>query len=189
MDNVTLWKDSVGNALTYCCIDTTVRQYARFGLLFARGGKWQDQQIIPRQFVDQTFQFESGDTPNNNLQIQRGYLMHWWISRYQKDAKIFNAKGKFGQYMLVDPENDTVFVRVTKYHPTGGDVIDWGPLRWVNQFGSVEFRRKLATFIARIGLVDIHSDVRAPMTFDDGVSNEFETNYEAIIDALVALHQ
>lgn len=189
MDNVTLWKDSVGNALTYCCIDTTVRQYARFGLLFARGGKWQDQQIIPRQFVDQTFQFESGDTPNNNLQIQRGYSMHWWISRYQKDAKIFNAKGKFGQYMVVDPENDTVFVRVTKYHPTGGDVIDWGPLRWVNQFGSVEFRRKLATFIARIGLVDIHSDVRAPMTFDDGVSNEFETNYEAIIDALVALHQ
>ena len=189
MDNVTLWKDSVGNALTYCCIDTTVRQYARFGLLFARGGKWQDQQIIPRQFVDQTFQFESGDTPNNNLQIQRGYSMHWWISRYQKDAKIFNAKGKFGQYMLVDPENDTVFVRVTKYHPTGGDVIDWGPLRWVNQFGSVEFRRKLATFIARIGLVDIHSDVSAPMTFDDGVSNEFETNYEAIIDALVALHQ
>jgi hypothetical protein len=53
----------------------------------------------------------------------------------------------------------------------------------------VEFRRKLATFIARIGLVDIHSDVRAPMTFDDGVSNEFDTNYEAIIDALVALHQ
>jgi CubicO group peptidase (beta-lactamase class C family) len=189
MDNVTLWKDSAGNPLTYCCIDTTVRQYARFGLLFARGGKWQDQQIIPRQFVENTFQFESDGMPNDNLQIRRGYSLHWWISRYLKEAKIFNAKGKFGQYILVDPENDTVFVRVTKYHPTGGDVIDWGPLRWVNQFGSVDFRRKLATIIAKAGIVDIQRDVRAPMTFDDGVSNEFKTNYEAIIDAMVALHQ
>ena len=45
MGNVTLWHDSAGNPLTYCCIDTTIRQYARFGLLFSRAGKWQDQQI------------------------------------------------------------------------------------------------------------------------------------------------
>ena len=54
--------------------------------------------------------------------------LHWWISRYDKQAQIFNASGKFGQYIFVDPKNDTVFVRVTKYHPTGGNVIDWGPL-------------------------------------------------------------
>ncbi|MGB2180024.1 MAG: serine hydrolase domain-containing protein, partial [Porticoccaceae bacterium] len=48
LNNVTLWQDTAGNALTYCCVDTTVRQYARFGLLFARGGQWQDQQVIPK---------------------------------------------------------------------------------------------------------------------------------------------
>jgi len=189
MDNVTLWRDTAGNPLTYCCIDTTVRQYARFGLLFARGGKWRDQQIVPRQFVDQTFQLKWRDIPSESLPIQRGYSLHWWISRHDKEAKIFNASGKFGQYIFVDPENDTVFVRVTKYHSTGGDVIDWGPLRIVNQYGSVEFRRKLADFLARLGIVDIHKDVRAPMTFDDGVSKEFNTNYGKIVDALVALHQ
>ena len=189
MDNITLWKDSAGNPLTYCCIDTTVRQYARFGLLFARGGKWRDQQIIPRKFVDQTFELEWSEIPSESLQVKRGYSLHWWISRYDKQAKIFNASGKFGQYIFVDPKNDTVFVRVTKYHPTGGNVIDWGPLKVVNQFGSVDFRRKLAGFLARMGFVDIHNDVEAPMTFDDGISNEFMTNYEKIIDTLVAINQ
>ncbi|MGB1328099.1 MAG: serine hydrolase domain-containing protein [Porticoccaceae bacterium] len=189
MDNVTLWQDAAGNPLTYCCIDTTVRQYARFGLLFARGGKWRDQQIIPRQFVDQTFQQAWSDISSDSLQINRGYSLHWWISRYEEEAKIFNASGKFGQYIFVDPKNDTVFVRVTRYHPTGGNVIDWGPLGFVNQFGSVEFRRKFADFLVRLGFVDIHNDVQAPMTFEDGVSNEFMTNYEKIIDALVAVNQ
>ena len=188
MDKVTLWKDSAGNPLTYCCIDATVRQYARFGLLFARGGQWQKQQIVPRDFVDETFQLKWREIPNDNIQIERGYSLHWWISHYDKQAKIFNASGKFGQYIFVDPDNDMVFVRVTKYHPTGGDVIDWGPLRVVNQFGSVEFRRKLANLLARIGFVDIANDVKAPITFDDGISKEFMSNYEQIIDALVALN-
>ena len=188
MGKVTLWKDSAGNPLTYCCIDATVRQYARFGLLFARGGQWQKQQIVPRDFVDETFQLKWREIPNDNIQIERGYSLHWWISHYDKQAKIFNASGKFGQYIFVDPDNDMVFVRVTKYHPTGGDVIDWGPLRVVNQFGSVEFRRKLANLLARIGFVDIANDVEAPMTFDDGISKEFMSNYEQIIDALVALN-
>lgn len=189
MDNVTLWRDAAGNPLTYCCIDTTIRQYARFGLLFSRAGKWQDQQIIPNAFVNETFQLKWSDIASDNLQIKRGYSLHWWISRYNKEAKIFNASGKFGQYIFVDPENDTVFVRVTKYHSTGGNVIDWGPLKIVNQFGSVEFRRKLAGFLARLGIVDIHKDVRAPMTFDDGVSKEFNANYGKIVDALVELNQ
>lgn len=188
MDKVTLWKDSAGNPLTYCCIDATVRQYARFGLLYARGGQWQQQQIVPRDFVDETFQLRWREIPNDNIQIERGYSLHWWISHYDKQAKIFNASGKFGQYIFVDPDNDMVFVRVTKYYPTGGDVIDWGPLRVVNQFGSVEFRRKLASLLARVGFVDIANDVKAPMTFDDGISKEFMSNYEQIIDALVALN-
>jgi len=189
MDNVTLWKDTAGNPLAYCCIDTTVRQFARFGLLFARGGKWQDQQIVPKAFVDETFQRVWSDLPSNSIQQQRGYSLHWWISRYKQDAKIFNASGKFGQYIFVDPLNDTVFVRVTKYHPTGGEKIDWGPLKYFNQFGTVEFRRKLTAFLSSIGLIDIQNNVKAPMTFEDGVSNEFFTNYGAIMDAMVALNK
>jgi CubicO group peptidase (beta-lactamase class C family) len=111
------------------------------------------------------------------------------VSRYDEHSKIFNASGKFGQYIFVDPANDVVFVRVTKYHPTGGDKIDWGPLGFVNKIGSVEFRRKLAMRLSQWGWVDIQADVRAPMTFDDGVSNQFSINYSEIIENLATLNQ
>ena len=114
--------------------------------------------------------------------------MHWWISRYDKDAKIFNASGKFGQYIFVDPANDMVFVRVTKYHPTGGSKQDWGALKYINKIGSVEFRRKLAIFLNAIGVIEIEGNIQSPMTFDDGISNQFFTDYAKIMDALVALN-
>jgi CubicO group peptidase (beta-lactamase class C family) len=189
LNNVTLWQDTAGNALTYCCVDTTVKQYARFGLLFARGGKWQDQQIIPKAYVDETFQQYWRDIPSADLNHPRGYSLHWWVSRYEEQSKIFNASGKFGQYIFVDPANDVVFVRVTKYHSTGGNKIDWGPLGFVNKIGSVEFRRKLAMRLSQWGWIDIQADVRAPMTFDDGVSNQFSVNYSEIIDNLATLNQ
>ena len=188
LNNVTLWQDTAGNALTYCCVDTTVTQYARFGLLFSRGGQWQGQQVIPKAYVDETFQQYWSDIPSNDLNHPRGYSLHWWVSRYDEQSKIFNASGKFGQYIFVDPANDVVFVRVTKYHSTGGDKIDWGPLGFVNKIGSVEFRRKLAMLLSHWGWIDIQEDVRAPMTFDDGVSNQFSINYSEIIDNLATLN-
>ena len=187
LNNVTLWQDTAGNALTYCCVDTTARQYARFGLLFARGGQWQGQQVIPKAYVDETFQQYWSDIPSNDLNHPRGYSLHWWVSRFDDQSKIFNATGKFGQYIFVDPANDVVFVRVTKYHSTGGDKIDWGPLGFVNKIGSVEFRRKLAMLLSHWGWIDIQADVKAPMTFDDGVSNQFSVNYSEIIDNLAKL--
>jgi CubicO group peptidase (beta-lactamase class C family) len=188
LNNVTLWQDTAGNALTYCCVDTTVKQYARFGLLFARGGQWQGQQVIPKAYVDETFQQYWSDIPSNDLNHPRGYSLHWWVSRFDDQSKIFNATGKFGQYIFVDPANDVVFVRVTKYHSTGGDKINWGPLGFVNKIGSVEFRRKLAMLLSHWGWIDIQADVRAPMTFDDGVSNQFSINYSEIIDNLATLN-
>ncbi|MDB3925548.1 beta-lactamase family protein [Porticoccaceae bacterium] len=189
LTNVTLWQDTAGNALTYCCVDTTVRQYARFGLLFSRGGQWQGQQVIPKTYVDETLQQYWSDIPSNDLNHPRGYSLHWWVSRYDEQSKIFNASGKFGQYIFVDPANDVVFVRVTKYHPTGGDKIDWGPLSFLNKIGSVEFRRKLAMRLSQWGWIDIQADVKAPMTFDDGVSNQFSINYSEIVDNLATLNQ
>ena len=55
LTDVVLWQDAAGNPLTYCCVDTTVRQYSRFGLLFARNGNWNGEQIISSDYVDETF--------------------------------------------------------------------------------------------------------------------------------------
>ena len=189
MNNVTLWQDAAGNPMTYCCIDTSPRQYARFGLLFSRNGQWEDEQIISRDFVDETFQVVWENLSSTTIQQKRGYSLHWWVSRYDQQSQIFNASGKFGQYIFVDRANDIVFVRVTKYHPTGGSQQNWGSLKYIARVGSVEFRRKLAEFLDRIGLIEIEGNVQTPLTFDDGISNEFFSQYSEIMDALVDLSQ
>jgi hypothetical protein len=43
--------------------------------------------------------------------------------------------------------------------------------------------------LSQWGWIDIQADVRAPMTFDDGVSNQFSINYSEIIDNLATLNQ
>jgi len=185
LTDVTLWRDAAGNPLTYCCIDTTARQYSRFGLLFSRDGKWNNEQIISADYVDQTFSVVWGDLNSQTINQQRGYSLHWWNSRNDEKAVIFNNSGKFGQYIFVDRENDLVFTRITKYHSTGGSVQKWGPLSYINWLGSVDFRRRAAQFLDSIGIIKIRGNVATPVTFDDGISKEFFTHYSEIMDALV----
>ena len=185
LTDVTLWLDSAGNPLTYCCVDTTARQYSRFGLLFARSGNWNGEQIISESYVNETFSKVWDGLESSTIEQDRGYSLHWWISRHDEEAVIFNASGKFGQYVFVDRENDIVFTRITKYHPTGGSVQDWGPLSYINWLGSVNFRRKAAVWLDSMGLIELNSAIKTPVTYDDGTSQEFFANYSDIIDALV----
>jgi CubicO group peptidase (beta-lactamase class C family) len=189
LDDVTLWQDSAGNPLTYCCVDTTARQYARFGLLFARDGNWNGEQIIPKQFVDETFSKVWDSLNSDTIVEDRGYSLHWWISRHDEQAVIFNASGKFGQYIFIDRANDIVFTRITKYHSTGGSKQDWGALKYINWFGTVNFRIALAGILDSMGIIKIEGDIATPVTFDDGTSKEFFTNYSTIVDALIGISQ
>jgi len=187
LTDVTLWQDSSGNPMTYCCIDTTVRQYSRFGLLFARNGNWKGEQIISADYVKETLSQVWSDIESDTITQKRGYSLHWWVSRYNENAKIFNASGKFGQYIFVDPKNDIVFTRITKYHPTGGSQQDWGVLKYVNWIGSVNFRIALAEILDSLGIVKMQGNIKTPVTLEDGTSREFFTNYETIIDTLIEL--
>lgn len=189
LDDVTLWQDAAGNPLTYCCVDTTARQYARFGLLFARDGNWNGEQIIPEQFVDETFSKVWDSLNSDTIAQDRGYSLHWWISRHDDQAVIFNASGKFGQYIFIDRANDLVFTRITKYHSTGGSKQDWGALKYFNWFGTVNFRIALAGILDSMGIIKIEGDIATPVTFEDGTSKEFFTNYSTIVDALIDISQ
>jgi CubicO group peptidase (beta-lactamase class C family) len=185
LTDVVLWQDAAGNPLTYCCVDTTVRQYSRFGLLFARNGNWNGEQVIPADFVDETFTKVWDSLNSSTINQNRGYSMHWWISNHDERAVIFNASGKFGQYIFVDRANDVVFTRITKYYSTGGNKQDWGSLKYINWFGSIEFRVALAQFLDWIGLVSMQGNIKTPVTFDEGTSEEFFRDYSEIVDALI----
>ena len=182
-----LWKDEKGNVMTYCCVDMSARDYSKFGLLFARDGLWKDEQLISKAFVDETFQVVWNLTPERFTDLNRGYSLHWWISKYDDESKIFNTSGKFGQFTFVDRENDVIVTRITKYNQQdSGSVQKWGVmkyLRWAGIDNAINIGRKLIDS----GSIEAGDDVITPFTDEKGESKEFYENYADIIDAIADL--
>ncbi|MDA0774966.1 MAG: serine hydrolase [Proteobacteria bacterium] len=179
-----LWKDEKGNVMTYCCVDMSARDYSKFGLLFARNGMWNSQQIISKEFVDETFQLVWDITPERFTRLKRGYSLHWWVSAYEDNFKIFNTSGKFGQYTFVDRENDIIVTRITKYNQQdSGDIQKWGIMKYLKWAG-VENAINLGRILIENGAIESGSDVITPFTDEEGESKEFYTIYGDFIGAI-----
>ena len=181
-----LWKDEMGNVMTYCCVDMSARDYSKLGLLFARDGMWNDKQIVSKEFVDETFQIV-WETPSRFSDYKRYYSLHWWVSKYDEESKVFNTSGKFGQYTFVDRENDVVVTRISKYsEQDNGSTQKWGImkyLRWAGIDNAIAIGRMLITS----GTIESGSDVITPFTEEEGESYEFYLKYPEIIDSIADL--
>lgn len=84
----------------------TTRDFARFGLLFLRGGSWDGEQILPTSWVD-----ESRIPASTN----ESYGLQWWLDA---DGTSFSAEGLFGQRIVVVPGQDLV---IATNSTAGGD--------------------------------------------------------------------
>lgn len=89
----------------------TARDMARFGLLFLRNGVWEDEQIVPRQWVADTIE------PYSDAGNSGGYGYLWWIAANGKhlpnvtlEDGSYSARGAGGHYILVIPSQDMVIV-------------------------------------------------------------------------------
>lgn len=107
------WRAKTGETLTYCCLDMTTRDFARFGLLYLQRGMWDGEQIVPAAWVDASLTAAS---------VYTGYGYQWWLegatdTRLPPD--LFMANGHDGQYIYVIPSRELVIVRnghYDKYH-------------------------------------------------------------------------
>jgi CubicO group peptidase (beta-lactamase class C family) len=82
------------------------RDKARFGLLFLRGGQWEDKQIISPEWIKKA-------TTRGDVGPDYGYL--WWLNTEKKawpdaPASSFAALGAGSNTLWIDPENDLVIV-------------------------------------------------------------------------------
>jgi CubicO group peptidase (beta-lactamase class C family) len=99
----------------------SARDLARFGLLFARGGRWGNEQIIPELWVAES------TTSYSDAGESGGYGYMWWIAANGNHLPnvvlpdgSFSARGYRGHYVLVIPEWDIVIVhRFDTFTPTG----------------------------------------------------------------------
>ena len=106
------WTDQAGNTVTYASLDMTPRDFAKFGLMIAQDGKWENKEVVSSGWL------EAATISYNNL---ASYGFQWWTSNSpdEKEYNFFSAKGLDGQLIYVWPEIDLIFVRFTNYEHVG----------------------------------------------------------------------
>jgi CubicO group peptidase (beta-lactamase class C family) len=91
------------------------RDMARVGLMVARGGKWGEKQVIPKEWIEKsTSSIVMPDQMNGKFKNgDLGYGYYWWTPLRPNDPRweeSFLALGHFGQMILGLPTIDTVIV-------------------------------------------------------------------------------
>jgi CubicO group peptidase (beta-lactamase class C family) len=95
----------------------SARDLARYGQLYLQKGKWDDEQIIPEKWIEESTKLQA-PVPRNSVY---GYGYLWWVadSTWYEDKEMYSAVGRRGQSIDIIPEENLVFVhRVnTDVHP------------------------------------------------------------------------
>lgn len=105
-ENSTLWQvDSEDHDLVkaYCCIASNAKDFARFGKLYKDFGKWNGQQVLDSSFVAKSIIPRFPDSPE--------YGYGWWLKQ-QNGKDFFMMRGHLGQYVIVQPEDNVIIVRL-----------------------------------------------------------------------------
>ncbi|WP_144109799.1 serine hydrolase domain-containing protein [Paraburkholderia sp. BCC1886] len=112
MESDAAWgRDASGEDITFCCFNATLRDWARFGLMLAYDGKWNGQQIVPRDWVLQATSVVSPDdflAPGKATPLF-GYGYQTWM--LPGERRMFALQGMDGQRIIVDPRSKLVLVQ------------------------------------------------------------------------------
>lgn len=116
-----------GDFKAFCCLYATARDFGRIGQLYLDSGMWKGKQIVPREY------WEASITPaplDDKGKPNQRYGYFWWLAEVDGHP-IHYCRGFHGEYVVVIPHEDLVFVRTgmkreevnTEGHPT--DVFEW----------------------------------------------------------------
>ena len=128
--NVDWEKDRDGYTATAWGLQTTVRDFAKFGYLFLNKGRWEDQPVVSEAWVDKATKTD----PTVKMWNAYGYLWHVNLPLRLKvnrspistdaiPADGFMAEGVLGQNIIVIPSKDLVIVRVANQTKGAMDLV------------------------------------------------------------------
>ena len=102
MDPVRTRFDGAGTWLGAFSADSTARDFAKFGLLYLRGGEWDGDRILDEDWVERT------RTPSP---ANPEYGAQWWLDSHRPG--VFYAIGIRGQVITADPAHDLLIVQLS----------------------------------------------------------------------------
>lgn len=98
----------VGREFSGAGFNATLRDFARVGLLVLNEGRFNDQQIIPSDWIKESTQ------PAGDEQAFMDYGYQWWTV---SGTNAFVSIGLQGQFIYIDPDTDTVIVKLSYFPP------------------------------------------------------------------------
>ncbi|MDD2278257.1 MAG: serine hydrolase [Bacteroidales bacterium] len=111
----------------YCCFNSNARDFARIGRLVLNGGEWNGEQIVSKEYLEETLKPTTylADKELGGIPTER-YGNKWWFTTHRNHQVIF-ARGILGQYIFIIPDLDMVVVRLGHLRDNeriGGQPID-----------------------------------------------------------------
>ncbi len=123
------YRNAEGHPHTGGGLDLRSRDMAKLGLLYLRDGRWEDQQVVPADWVATSLSRHVSFDPPRERSVGYGYW--WWVLPPDPDGAgsqdIYGAFGFRGQYIFLVPEHDMVAV------------VTAGTRGWDEEIAPVEF--------------------------------------------------
>ncbi len=100
-----------GTEKAYCCYNTNVRDFARFGQLLLNKGEWEGKQIVSEAYLDKALQPDTllVNKKEKDRNYQYGY--QFWQLHYE-GLEVNYMRGILGQYIFSIPQKNAVVVRL-----------------------------------------------------------------------------
>lgn len=135
--------DDSGMEMAAGGLQVTARDYAKLGQLYLQGGKWQNQQVVPADWVHDSVTPDAPHImPGLDPEYPIGYGYQWWVP--QGDDGEFSAIGVYNQFIYVNPAKHMVIVKLSANSGYGltDDDTSWRELE------SIELFRTIGTSVA-----------------------------------------
>ncbi len=106
--------DDVGDELALGGLNATLRDYAKFGLLYLKKGKWYGAEILSEEWIEDSHKTDGEhlvpglrDSSSNPW----GYGYQWWVPGFPDTD--YTASGVYNQYIYIDPKSDIVIAKTS----------------------------------------------------------------------------
>ncbi|UHA75492.1 serine hydrolase domain-containing protein [Paenibacillus sp. 481] len=94
--------------------NATLRDYAKFGLIYMNNGQWNGKQLISEKWIKESVT-PPVDRPDMQPGVQGkpfGYQYQWWIPKDNNGSEFF-ALGIWGQYIYINQQEKVVIVKAS----------------------------------------------------------------------------
>jgi len=129
--------DDVEDEFALGGLNATLRDYAKFGLLYLQKGRWNNLQILSEQWIEDSHKTDAEhlvpgvrETSSNPW----GYGYQWWVPGFPDTD--YTASGVYNQYIYIDPECEIVIAKTSSNYKYTSE-LQWSKDMHIAMFRSI----------------------------------------------------